>query len=269
LNPLLGRPSQKLTADPPNPPAQQPNHPTSSTRKPNPYLSRCRARSTRHPPLTHPFLISSSSLCLAVGQPSRCARRATRWARQPSGPHAEGRSARIGCRIRPREGAKTLVPRTARIRGQNKRPPRDPPAPSRRTARGIGGNPPRAVCGLFSKGHQAGMARTPSHQPLWGFPLATAPACTGLKEGESAPPPRRARQGRSREPDRSRDIYPAGTPSTRQGRRLQPPLVKERRPSASGKGAGPEQGHLHRRECLLHHATARPRPGYDSTTAPT
>jgi hypothetical protein len=44
---------------------------------------------------------------------------------------------------------------------------------------------------------------------------------------------------------------------------------KERRPSASGKGAGPEQGHLHRRERLLRHATARPRPGYDYTAAPT
>jgi hypothetical protein len=101
--------------------------------------------------------------------------------------------------------------------------------PTRRTARGIGGNPPRAACGLDSKGRQAGVAQTPSHQPLWGFPLATAPACAGLEEeGGGAPSPRRTGQGRSREPDRSRDIYSAGTPSTRQGRRLQPPLSGRR-----------------------------------------
>jgi hypothetical protein len=46
-------------------------------------------------------------------------------------------------------------------------------------------------------------------------------------------------------------------------------LWKERRPTASGKGAGPEQGHLHRREHLLRHATAHPRAGYDYTAAPT
>jgi hypothetical protein len=137
-------------------------------------------------------------------------------------------------------GARTLMPHTARIRGQDKRPPRDPPAPSRRTAGGIGGNPPRVACGLLSKGRQAGVARTPSHQPLWGFPLATAPTCAGLEEGGSAPPPRRAGKGRSREPDRSRDIYLAGTPSTRQGRRLPPPLVG-RRGSRPRRGREPER----------------------------
>jgi hypothetical protein len=184
------------------------------------------------PHVSHRLPFPSSSFLLRFVlwpvNPAGAPGRATRWARQPRGPHTEGRSARVGCWIRPREGAKTLMPRTARIRGRNKRPPRDPPAPSRRTARGIRGNPPRAACGLFSKGRQASVARTPSHQPLWGFPLATAPACTGLEEGGSAPPPRRAGKGRSREPDRSRDIYPAGTPSTRQGRRLQPPLVGRR-----------------------------------------
>jgi hypothetical protein len=103
--------------------------------------------------------------------------------------------------------------------------------PSRRTARGIGGNPPRAACCLDSKGRQAGVARTPSHQPLWGFPFATAPACAGLGEGGGAPPPRRAGQGRSREPDRSRDIYTAGTPSTRQGRRRAAPEEGGREPA--------------------------------------
>jgi hypothetical protein len=137
-------------------------------------------------------------------------------------------------------GGKDLNAPTARIRGRGKRPPRDPPAPSRRTAGGIGGNPSRAACGLLSKGRQAGVARTPSHQPLWGFPLATAPACAGLEKGGSAPPPRRAGQGRSRGPDRSRDIYLAGTPSTRQGHRLQPPLVRRRR-SRPRRGREPDR----------------------------
>jgi hypothetical protein len=37
---FLGRPSLKSAADPFNPPAQQPNQPTSSTRKPHPRFYR-------------------------------------------------------------------------------------------------------------------------------------------------------------------------------------------------------------------------------------
>jgi hypothetical protein len=240
LNPLLGRPSLKPAADPLNPPAQQLNQPTSSTREPHPCLSRCRAGPTRQPPLTLPCFTFSSSLCPAAGQPSRCARagdamdapskrparRGPECARRvPDPTEGVGNDLNAPHRAHPR-------PEQAAATGST--------CPSRRTARGIGGNPPRAACGLVSKGRQAGVARTPSHQPLWGFPLATAPACAGLEEGGSAPPPRRAGQGRSREPDQSRDIYSTGTPSTRQGRRPQPPLVG-RRGGRPRRGRGPDR----------------------------
>jgi hypothetical protein len=48
--------------------------------------------------------------------------------RQPGGPHAEGRCVRVGLESTAGE-AKTLLPLTARIRGETERRPRVPPAP--------------------------------------------------------------------------------------------------------------------------------------------
>jgi hypothetical protein len=70
--------------------------------------------------------------------------------------------------------------------------------PAWRTARGTGGNPPRAACGLASKGRQAGESRTRSHQPHWGFLLFVTSACAGREgEGDDAAP-RRAGGRRTR-----------------------------------------------------------------------
>jgi hypothetical protein len=95
-------------------------------------------------------------------------------------------------------------------------------------ARGIGGNPPRVACGLDSKGRQAGVARTPSHQPLWGFPLSTAlPAPVWKKEGARR---RRVAPGKGGAGSRTGaegEDHQRG-PLHRQGRRLQPPLVGRR-----------------------------------------
>jgi hypothetical protein len=93
------------------------------------------------------------------------------------------------------------MPRTASIRGQGERPPRDPPAPTRRVAGRIGGNPSRAACGLHSKGaprRRGTDAKPPT--PL-GFSTRHRPARAGLEKEGSALSPRRARQGRSRGPE--------------------------------------------------------------------
>jgi hypothetical protein len=81
----------------------------------------------------------------------------------------------------------------------------------------------------------------------------------GRKKG--APPLHRDEEGRGH----------TGTPTTRQGRRPQPPSRgRKRRPSALGRGAEPEQEHprrqgrLHRPE-HLRHATVYPEP---ATTTP-
>jgi hypothetical protein len=97
--------------------------------------------------------------------------------------------------------AKTLMPRTASIQGQGDRPPRDPPAPTRRTAGGIGGNSSRAACRLHSKG-APGRRGTDAKPPTpLGFSTRHRPARAGLEKEGSAPPPRRAGQGRSRGPE--------------------------------------------------------------------
>jgi hypothetical protein len=93
------------------------------------------------------------------------------------------------------------MPRTASIQGQGERPPRDPPAPTRRTAGGIGGNSSRAACGLHSKG-APGRRGTDAKPPIpLGFSTRHRPARAGLEKEGSAPPPRRAGQGRSRGPE--------------------------------------------------------------------
>jgi hypothetical protein len=95
---------------------------------PHPCFSHCRAGPTRQPPRTLPFFPFLLHFIQRPVNPAGAPGRATGWSRQPSGPHAEGRCARVGCWIRPRGWAMTLMPRTARIRGRNKRRPRDPPA---------------------------------------------------------------------------------------------------------------------------------------------
>jgi hypothetical protein len=120
--------------------------------------------------------------------------------------------------------------------------------PSRRTARGTGGNPPRAARGLASKERQAGESRTPSHQPLWGFPLSTASA--GLEEGRSALSPRRAGKRRSQE---------RGAGSEEPGAR------------AGAEGEDHQRGQLHHRERLHrpeHHRHATDYPEPATTTPP-
>jgi hypothetical protein len=121
--------------------------------------------------------------------------------------------------------------------------------PARRMARGTRGNPPKAAHDLASKGRQAGESRTPSHQPLWGFPLSTVSACAGLEEGRSAPPPRRAGKGRS---------WERGTGSEEPGAR------------AGAEGKDHRRRQLHHRECLHRpehhrHTTDDPKP---ATTTP-
>jgi hypothetical protein len=70
--------------------------------------------------------------------------------------------------------------------------------PARRIARGTGDKSPEPPAASLQN-PQAGESRTPSHQPHWGFLLSIVSVCA-WKEGErSAPPPRRAGKGRSRE----------------------------------------------------------------------
>jgi hypothetical protein len=97
--------------------------------------------------------------------------------------------------------AKTLMPRSASIRGQGGRPPRDPPAPTRRAAEGIGGKLSRGDCGLLSKG-APGRRGTDAKPPTpLVFSSRHHPARAGLEREGDAPPPRRAGQGRSRGPE--------------------------------------------------------------------
>jgi hypothetical protein len=121
--------------------------------------------------------------------------------------------------------------------------------PCRRTARGTGHKSPELPAASLQK-PQACESRTPSHQPHWGFLLSTVSACAG-KEGErSAPPPRRAGKGRSRERGAGSEEPGARTGAEEDDRR---------------------RGHLHHRERLhrpehLRHATDYPEP--DTTTPP-
>jgi hypothetical protein len=147
--------------------------------------------------------------------------------RQPGGPHAEGRFVRAGSDSTAGK-VKTLLPspRASKANlgaGPERHLPRLP------NGQGYGGH---FHLGLLAASIQKG-ARQAWHgrqatNPLWGFPFATTPACAGLGEGGGAPPPRRAGQGRSPGPCGNRDIYLVGTPSTRQGRHPQPPLVGRR-----------------------------------------
>jgi hypothetical protein len=204
------------------------------------------------------FLPLSPSLFPGAGQPCRIAPgRAMGRPRQPGGPHVEGRCVRAGSdstagEVKDPTTLSTEHPRRTRA------PASSATCPARRTARGTGGiYTSGCLLPRFKRtpGRRGTDAKPPT--PPWGFPFATAPACAGLGEGGGASPPRRAGQGRSREPDRSRNNYAAR--SAVDPPRTSPSTAargKERRPFASEKGAGPEQGPVHRRERLLRHATA-------------
>jgi hypothetical protein len=93
------------------------------------------------------------------------------------------------------------MPRSASIRGQGGRPPRDPPDPTQRAAGGIGGKPSRGGCGLLSKG-APGRRGTDAKPPTpLGFSSRHHPARAGLEREGDAPPPRRAGRRRSRGPE--------------------------------------------------------------------
>jgi hypothetical protein len=151
--PLLGRPFLKPAADPLNPPAHQPNPAHQLHLQPHPCLSRCQEGSTRQPP-------PAPSLCPLFFFAWSCGRstQPVRQAGDAMGAPAE-RLARRGPERAHREpdpteggGNKDLNAPTARIRGRGKRPPRDPPAPSRRTAGGIGEIRPGLLVVSFQKG---------------------------------------------------------------------------------------------------------------------
>jgi hypothetical protein len=193
-----------------------------------------------------------------------------RWERQPSGLHAEGRSARIGSQIRPREGGtKTLMPRPrASEAGASGRHGIHLPPPGERPG-ALGKSVPGCLWSPFKRapGRRGTDAKPPTplgfstrHRPclrrLGGRRKRTAAASCRAREEPGAG------QEQGHLPRRDAvDTLRTSPSTTARG--------KERRLFTSGKGAGPEQGPLHRREGLLRHATARPRPGYDYTAAPT
>jgi hypothetical protein len=128
------------------------------------------------------------------------------------------------------------MPRSASIRGQGGRPPRDPPAPTRRAAGGIGGKLSRGGCGLLSKGgaRQAWHGRQATN-PLWGFPLATtllAPAWRekGTRRRRDAPDEGGA-GNRSKYTDTAGNAYHATpSPSSTRLRLHRRPTVSTARP---------------------------------------
>jgi hypothetical protein len=150
--------------------------------------------------------------------------------RQPGGPHAEGRCVRAGSDSTAGE-VKTLLP-SPRASEVNPSAGLERHLPRPANGQGYGGHFHLGLlaAAIQKDARQAWHGRQATNPP-WVFPFATAPACAGLGEGGGAPPPRRAGQGRSREPDRSRDIYTARTPSTRPGRRRAAPEGGGREPA--------------------------------------
>jgi hypothetical protein len=225
------------------------------------------------PHVSHRLPSPSSSFLLRFVlrpvNPAGALGRATRWARQPSGPHAEGRSA-------------LRVPDPTEGGGKDLNAPhRAHPRPEQAAATGStcpfpangqghwGQSTPGCLWPLFKRapGKRGTDAKPPT--PL-GFSTRHRPCLRrfGRRRKRATAASLRAREEPGARPEQGhlprRDAIdtPRTSPSTAA-------RGKERRPSASEKGAGPEQGHLHRRERLLRHATARPRPGYDYTAAPT
>jgi hypothetical protein len=205
-------------------------------------------------PLSSPF---SSSPFPGVGQPRRIApRHAMGRLHQPGGPHAEDRRVRAGLGTTAGKAKDSSAPSPS-IRGAPERQPRAPPALPGERPRVWGAFPPRAARGSDSKGpgRRGKDAKPPT--PSWGFLFHHRPVCTRLGEEAGAPLPRRAGQGRSREPNQSRNAYAARDAAAR---------GKERRTSAWEEGAGPEQGTVRHRERLRRHAIAVLDPA--STTPP-
>jgi hypothetical protein len=219
---------------------------------------RAHTSAATYPPL-HPL---SSSLFQRPVNPAGAPGRATGWSRQPSGPHAEDRCARVGCWIRPRGWAMTLLPHTARIRGRNKWRPRDPPAQPGERPGALGAiHPGLPVASLQKSARQANHGRQATN-PIGVFHFPPSLLAPGWKK-EGACRRRRAASGKEGAGSRTgaegedhrrgqlhrRDAVntPRTTPSTAA-------RGEKRRSSASGEGAGPERGQLHRRERLLRHA---------------
>jgi hypothetical protein len=267
---LLGRQTPKPAANPFNPPAQQPKLSHQLLPQQQPCRPHCRAGPACQPPHPSPFFPFSPTLC--PGSRSTEPHRA--GARDGSAAPAR-RSARRGpVRARgvgfDRGEGKDPTALTTRIQGEPGRRPRTPPAPPAERPGVRGTFPPRSACGLDSKGREAGVARTPSHQPPLGFSIRHHPCLRRLRRRRrrAATASRRAREepGAVREqghlPRRDAVDTPRTSPSTAA-------RGKERRSFASEKGAGPEQGPVHRRERLLHHTTAILDPATTTPPPPT
>jgi hypothetical protein len=192
---ILGRPSLKSVAGPFISPAQQPNQPTSSTLLTHPCLSRCRAGPTRQPPHTLPLIPFLLHFFPAAGQPSRITQgRAMGRPRQPGGPHAEGRCVRAGSESTAGE-VKTLLPLTARIRGEAERRPRAPPAPPGERLGVRGAIQPRLPAASLQKGARQANRKRQATNPI-GIFSSSSPSFAPGEEGKGTTP-RRARGRRT------------------------------------------------------------------------
>jgi hypothetical protein len=195
LNPFLGRPFLKSVADPFNSPAQQPNQPTSSTLMPRPCFSRCRVGPTRQPPRILSFIPFLLRFYPAAGQPSRIAQgRAMGWPRLPGSPHAEGRCMRAGSESTAGE-VKTLLPLTARIRGETERRPRAPPTPPGERPGVRGAIQPRLPAASLQKGARQANRERQATNPIGVF-SSSSPSFAPGEEGKGTTP-RRAGGGRT------------------------------------------------------------------------
>jgi hypothetical protein len=189
LNLFLGRPSLKSAAGPFNSPAQQPNQPTSSTLLTHPCFSRCRAGPTRQLPCILSFIPFLLHFYAAAGQPSRIAQgRAMGRPRQPGGPHAEGRCMRAGSESTAGE-VKTLLPLTARIRGETERRPRAPPAPPGERPGVRGAIQPRLPAASLQKGARQVNRERQATNPIGVF-SSSSPSFAPGEEGKGTTPRR-------------------------------------------------------------------------------
>jgi hypothetical protein len=163
-----------------------------------------------HQPASTPSRASAAGLTAptragrgAAGPPSRHARR---------GP-ARARGA--GCDRG--KGQRRFYPFPPSIRGGAEHH-RERHLPRPANGQGHGGLFPPSSCSRrrFKRSGPVWHGSQATH-PLLGFSLPPPPVCTGLGEEAGAPPPHRAGQGRSQEPDGSKNHFTAGTPSTRPG----------------------------------------------------
>jgi hypothetical protein len=174
-------------------------------------------------PLSSPF---SPSLFPGVGQPDRTApRRAMGRPRPPGGPHAEDRRVRAGSgstagEVKDSSALSTEHPRRTRA------PASSATCPARRTAKGTGDFSPLG-CSLprFKRARPAWHGRQATH-PLLGFSFRHRLCLRRLgRRRTRAAVTRRIRE----EPGTGAGTpTPPGMPPSRQGHRLQPPLVGRR-----------------------------------------